>query len=145
MYCVKCGYKIEENMQFCPQCGIAVTTVTKRQRHGFTTFWLIFSIVSTLLFFPSFHSEWLFTDHTKGAILLLDIAFAIDIIAGILLLCWKRIGFIISIMTTLLVVIADIISGYSIGYILLNISMLAILYGILQIRKNGKSTWEQLK
>jgi predicted nucleic acid-binding Zn ribbon protein len=148
MYCSNCGAETNDDAQFCSKCGIALNIMTiknlERKRHGFTTFWLIFSIVLNILLFPSFYSDSLFIDYTEGAILLLDVTCAIDIVSCILLLCWKKIGFAISIITTSLVAISDIISGHGIGYILLNASMLVILYGILQIRKNGKSTWEQL-
>jgi hypothetical protein len=117
----------------------------ERKRHGFTTFWLIFGIAISVVFFPSFCAYSLFADYTESAILLLDITCAVDIVAGILLLCWKKIGFTISIVTTSLVVLSDIISGHSIGYMLFNASMLAILFGVLHIRKNGKTAWEQLE
>jgi hypothetical protein len=87
----------------------------------------------------------IFVDYTENAILLLDITCAIDIFACILLLCWKKIGFTISIITTSLVVGCEIISGHNIGYMLLNASMLAILFGVLHIHKNGKTAWEQLE
>jgi hypothetical protein len=127
----------------------AVNTA-ERKRHGCTTFWLIIGIVMNLVFFPSILVEIayeydIFVDYTENAIMLLDIACAIDIFACILLLCWKKIGFTISIITTSLVAGCEIISGHNIGYMLLNASMLAILFGVLHIRKNGKTAWEQLE
>lgn len=149
MFCSKCGTEIADGTRFCPRCGLAVDSTAgntaERKRHGFTTFWLIFGIASNAVFFPSFWAEWLFTEYTEAAILLLDVACAVDIVAGVLLLCWKKIGFTISIITTSLVMLSNIISGHSIGYMLFNASMLAILFGVLHIRKNGKTAWEQLE
>jgi hypothetical protein len=59
-------------------------------------------------------------------------------------LSWKKSGFWVIICSSVFSLIANVVSGESIGIALIGLVGIPILWGILQLRKDGKSTWEQL-
>jgi hypothetical protein len=69
----------------------------------------------------------------------------VSIVGYILLLLWKKIGFRVLIGVSIISLPFDIALGMNIGQILWSIVGILILWGILHIRKNGKTTWEQLE
>jgi hypothetical protein len=157
MYCVKCGGEIADDVQFCPKCGTAVKSaveitanISERRRHGFTSFWLILGLIgcfivgSIYLFSPNLIGQY-YVNASKGLIMLFGIISMANIICYILLLCWKRIGFWIFIGTSIVSLPLNMAIGLNIGQTLSGLIGLVILWGILHIRKNGKTAWEQLE
>ena len=127
---------------------------SERKRHGFVTFWLVamicVAIISLISEFSGTSSSFnnimkqfgLASDFTIGFNIFQSIVY---IISAFLLLNWKKIGF-------WLIVIIDVISAFVIGngsFIIVWLVLYAIkeglLFGILNIRKNGVSTWDYLK
>ena len=155
MFCSKCGAEISNEIQFCSKCGNAVNSTsmdtantTDRKRHGFTSFWLIFSLITnaivgaTYLFFPGTIIQ---TLNTSGnLIMILGIISIIGIIGNVLLLCWKKIGFWIAVGISIVSLVVNFVIGLNIGQILFGLVGIVVLWGVLHIRKNGKTAWEQL-
>jgi len=168
MLCAKCGTEILEDAQFlysieyfCPKCGFSVKSITvdyknssERKRHGFTSFWLIFGMILNIIgcvFFLLLGIVVMVSPEVKQEltnISRLDILYVflyviigfIYIISYILLLRWKKIGFWIYIGCTVFIILLNMQNGVRITLLpyLINI---AILWGVLHIRKNGYSTW----
>jgi membrane associated rhomboid family serine protease len=154
MLCEKCGTEIGDDVQFCPKCGFNIRPVTtvnvnERKRHGFTTFWLILSLISFIISGGSY----LFSTETiaqnlntsNELIMLFGFVSMVGIIGDILLLCWKKIGFWIFIGISVVSLILNMKIGLTIVQSLFGLIGLAIMWGVLHIRKNGKTAWEQLE
>ncbi len=119
----------------------------KRERHGFTSFCLVLLILINvfLILFMIFSPE-LFYDYGVDLIVFFSIVAITKIIGLILLLCWKKFGFVFLIIIS--TISFFIILAYDMIYyeqFLFDIVGIIVLCGVLQIRKNGKSTWKQLE
>jgi hypothetical protein len=154
MFCRNCGEQIENDVHFCPKCGYNIkqgTTenVSGRTRHGFTTFWLIVSLISfvitgsTYLFSPQVIIQ--YWDASRSLVLLFGIVSMVGVVGAILLLCWKKIGFWIYIGIAVASFFLNMALRLSIAQCLFGLVGIAIMWGVLQIRKNNKTTWEQLE
>ena len=75
----------------------------------------------------------------------LGIVSILNLIFAILLFQWKKIGFWGFVATSIISLGLNIQAGLGIGQILGGLVGIAILYGILQIKKNDVSTWEGLE
>ena len=124
--------------------------VARRQRHGFTTFWLvgslIFGFISAIfcLFVSQFMSELL--DASIWYVLASGIILVLGIIADILMLRWKKSGFFIFIGINILQpILSTIMMEFDIFTIIFSLVAIVIRWGVLNIRKNGKTVWEQLE
>jgi len=119
------------------------------QRHGCVTAWLmltlILSSIMVLVYFYiankpiqipklSITTEYLFI-----MLALLNVIFSIK------LLSWKKSGFYGLCMTIIVGFLINIVNGISPLGAYLGLAGLPMLFGILQIKKNGRSTWEYLK
>jgi hypothetical protein len=155
MFCVKCGSEIDEEVQFCPKCGNAIKSTSEdsvnfieHKRHGFTSFWLIFSLISFViggsiyLFSPALITQ--YYKVSSNLIMLYGIVSILGVVGNILLLCWKKIGFWVFIGISIVSLLLNILIGMNIGQILFGLIGIAVMWGVLHIRKNGKTTWEQL-
>ena len=166
--CKTCGTILKENAEFCIECGKPVKVeigkieqqpsgntvdISLRERHGFTTFWIIGNLsVSSIFLIMTFFDEYslLFT------IITAIIGFIAGIIGNILLLLWKKIGFWVVVGSSILLSSGRIFFSLffvdmHIGWLLSLLSSLIIpaagsiiFWRILKLRKNGRSTWEQL-
>ena len=130
------------------------TVYRKKERNGFVTFWLVFGICfgvyglidtfsgSTNSFYNVLKLFYLMSDFQHTFLGIQSIVF---IVSYILLLSWKKIGFWMIVGIDALS--AVVLSGSG-GSVLIWLVFLAIkdvfLFGILSIRKNGISCWEQL-
>ena len=167
-YCYKCGKLLKGYSRFCPYCGEAQdgsktsnyhtyneNVGFKKKRHGFVTFWLVtmlcFCVIGLFVLFSDSISPMLNLLKLFGIINDIGITYSIlqvivYIIAVVLLLNWKKIGF-------WLIIATDIVSSFVLAnkgdaIILLLVSYAikdVFLFGILNIRKNGISTWDYLK
>lgn len=151
MKCPKCGKEIANDSVFCEYCGtqleqtapqqepVANNINVEMQRHGFITFWLWFmAIVNPISAIANFYL-------IEGIIGTISGLLAIvNCVAAILLLNGKKMGFWLFTMTAAASCTIGLmyeVYGQSIGAIL----AIAILYGILQLKKNGQSYWSQLR
>lgn len=116
-----------------------------KERNAFVTIWLYFLIVGNVLmslisFFPKQAWGSNYPDAAIPLSIISGIFGIINIIAIIMLLNWRKSGFLLLVTSSIIVgMLAMIASSLPVG--LLGI---VVLYFILQIKKNGKSCWEQL-
>jgi hypothetical protein len=173
MFCKKCNSELLENVQFCSKCGNAVeaeteiiVNSTERKRHGFTSFWLILSLIIYVISFGNSlvsYGTVQMVGISSGMAMFGWLTSITAIIGIILVLRWKKIGFwlfVVSNIFSLLLfitamgnvsstitedisaeMIVKFFNSLSIITVLIN---LVITWGVLHIRKNGKNTWEQL-
>jgi hypothetical protein len=163
MFCGKCGQEIEEGAEFCGNCGNKINTdkssssqngysdqTTTRMRHGFTSFWLIFGIIVCslaaifYLFLSNLFDE-LYIYMPPGLIAINGVAMLVQIVGLSLLLSWKKIGFWILIGVSAISLLVGLASGGSPRQIIGALVGIAICWGVLQLKKNGKTAWEQLE
>jgi len=123
----------------------------KKQRHGCVTAWLIFMIIansaSSLLYLLA--SE-IVVQNLPGSIptsmiLSLGILGVVNVISAVMLLNWRKIGFWAFIVTGLASMGINISIGLGVGQSIVGLFGIAVLFGILQIKKDEKSTWENLE
>jgi len=168
MFCKYCGKQLPDNSNFCSGCGkgLGLPVVTNnpqineeqpqkekvfRERHGFTTFWLWIILITNILILLFSHS---INNNASNDLMKLfglanEFTRALDIISTlvrivsvILLLNWKIIGFWLIIIFDC--IYAFLVPGTLLWLLLLGISAL-ILFAILNLRKNGISTWDYLR
>jgi hypothetical protein len=161
-FCSNCGTEIAENIKFCGSCGTAatqskaqdsqinITEEMSKKRHGFTTFWLILMLLLMLLsFIVSFIDP---ASLESPAIIFERIGVICYLISIILLLYWKKIGFWILIATEIYSAVSYL--AYSEYYLanseyddsaFIGLFIFAVTIGVLHIRHEGKTTWEQLQ
>jgi len=121
------------------------------ERHGFVTFWLVLGVIVCslagygYLFYPNIAMQSLYGYRASSGLLsLIGILLAICAVCYILLLCWKKIGFWLFVVDIIIQSILFVIIGAGFGQALFSIVTVAILWGVLHIRKNGISTWDYL-
>ena len=142
-----CGFfSLEEENE--PQSTMNINPA-ERKRHGFTTFWLIFMLVSyaislVVLFFTFEDLRW------STERLITTVGFSLFGICGIVFILrwwngfWMVLGsFVLNPIFNILFHSASIFEEL-LGLIS-GIIGIGILFAVLQIRKNGMSTWKQLK
>ena len=120
------------------------------KRHGFVTFWLWFMIVGNIILAIPYISDMIkYKDILEGVNVIFNI---INIIAIMLIMKWRKIGFFIFLLLcirTLIFIIMHQSYFISSGALMLSVASCIIspltLFIILQIRKNGVSCWDQLK
>ncbi len=118
-----------------------------KERHGCVTAWLILMIIANSIIALTY----LFTDNTTPqsptnltTLMLTTIGIA-NIIFAIMLLQWKKWAFWAFATTSLITLGVNISIGISVGNALVGLIGIVILYGILQIKKDGITAWENLE
>jgi len=145
MHCSNCSIEIAEGSKFCPKCGtVTVAPSTEnsknvKKRHGFTTFWLIAGIIIYSIIPISS-----ILDFSNTSDVLTIITAIAHIVGYAFIIYWRHFGFIIVVIATAIDVI-NILLGGVLSHALISLIILGLLYCVLQIRKDGKSTWAQLK
>ncbi len=148
MKCPTCGKEIANDSKFCEFCGakieqpvaqptqqIETPIAVEKQRHGFITFWLWFMIVINIIVgITNFASG-------MGMITILAGGLSIvNVINAILLLNWKKVGFWLFIVTAICACVLNFsLEMYSGAFGA--VAGVAILFGILQLKKNDVSCW----
>jgi hypothetical protein len=135
-----------QSYQGYPQQTVPVSS--GKDRHGFTSFWLILCLIGNALgaAFLLLGSNMLSSLYDQETLLYMGIAALVSTIAVIMILCWKKTGFWILFG-------AHIVSSFltydngssSIGQIAFGFISIAIVYGVLHLRRNNKTTWEQME
>jgi small-conductance mechanosensitive channel len=85
------------------------------------------------------------TQISELTIISLLIMGCLNIVFAIMLLYWKRIGFYGAVITGIITFLINIGIGISPIRALLGLAGVAILYGVLQIKKDDTSAWENLQ
>lgn len=122
-----------------------------KQRHGCVTAWLVLMIIANSLtaIIYLFASE-MITDNLPGnvstpMIILLGIIGIANIVFSVMLFQWKKLGFWGFIITSIGALIINLSIGLGIGQSLFGLVGIAILYGVLQIKKDSITAWENLE
>ena len=122
-----------------------------KQRHGCVTAWLILMIIAnsltaiTYLFLGETISQNLPNPIPQSLMIILAIIGIANLIFSILLFKWKKWAFWAFALTSLITLGINLYIGTGIAASLFGLSGAAILYGILQIKKDGITTWESLE
>ncbi len=120
------------------------------ERHGCVTAWLVFMIIvnSITAFVYLFASEFIIDtlpgDVSTLYILLLGICGLANVIFSVMLFQWKKAGFWGFVITSVAAIFINISIGLGIGQSFFGLVGIAVLFGILQIEKNGISAWAHL-
>lgn len=126
-------------------------TNTPKQRHGCVTAWLILIIVANSLTAVLYLLAGdLITQNFPGEIsgsmlIVLALLGLANVIFAILLFMWKKIGFWGFLATSIVALIINLNLGLGIGQSILGLIGIAILYGILQIKQDNVSAWDNLE
>ena len=123
-----------------------------KERHGCVTAWLIFGIIvySFVALFFMFSSDFVRAIYpqsiSNSMLVLLVILNVCSVVFYVMLLQWKKIGFWCMIAIAIISCIINMNTGMGIGMSLLGVIIsVGIFYGILQIKKNNKSAWDNLE
>jgi len=119
------------------------------ERHGCVTAWLIFMLIANsivaLIYLFTINKLEQTLNISLRSIALLIILSALNTIFSIMLLSWKKIGFYGFAITAVIALVINIMIGISPMRALIGLAGFAILYAILQIKKDGISAWQNLK
>jgi hypothetical protein len=123
------------------------TLPTSPQRHGCVTAWLILMLIlnSLIAIVYIFKSGKLAQTVPSNALIALVIMGIINVICAVMLLRWKKIGFYGFAITAVITIFINLHIGISPIRASLGFAGFLILYGILQIKKDGVSAWSYLK
>ncbi len=122
-----------------------------KERHGCVTAWLILMLVTnSIVAIIYFFARESVTDNLPGnvsesMILLLGLLSISNVGFAILLFRWKRWAFYGFVVTSLGAFLINLDIGLGIGQSLLGLVGIAILYGILQIKKHNTSAWDHME
>lgn len=122
-----------------------------KQRHGCVTAWLILMIVINSLtsiayfFAGDMIARSLPNGATNTVILFLGVVGLANVIFACLLFNWMKLGFWGFLATTIIALSINIYIGLGIGQSLLGLIGIGILYGILQIKQNNVTAWNNLE
>ena len=122
-----------------------------KQRHGCVTAWLILmiivnSLVAVLyLFFGGFVAQNFPGDVSMTILILLGILGIGNVVFSIMLFQWKKLGFWGFVATSLGALIINLSIGLGIGQSVSGLIGIAVLYGVLQITKDGVKAWDVLE
>ena len=164
-YCVNpaCNAELEDYVERCPECGVlqkktimpkqpevSLENEPKQQvaeRHGFITFWLYLVIIcnffaAVINLLPKQMWGKNFPDSWVGFSVFVGILCIVNIVGVALLLSWKKSGFWIVFASSLTGNFISAVVMHSFPY---GIVGLIVLWGILQIKKNGVSYWSALQ
>ncbi|WP_430412929.1 hypothetical protein [Kordia sp.] len=122
----------------------------EKQRHGCVTAWLVFIIIAnSLMALLYLLGGGMITENLPGVatsiLVILGLLGVGNVIFAVLLLQWKKIGFWGFLGTSIVVLFINISIGLGIGQSLFGLVGVAILYGILQIKQNDVTAWENLE
>ena len=82
---------------------------------------------------------------STGTLILLAVLGIANVLFAVLLLKWKKLGFWGFVLTAVASLIINISIGLSVGQSLIGLIGIGVLYGILQIKQDNVSTWENLE
>jgi len=122
-----------------------------KKRHGCVTAWLVLMIIANSLFAIIYlFAGKMITESLPGAvstpkIIILGIIGTANVFFSVMLFQWKKFGFWGFIITSIGALIINLSIGLGIGQSLFGLVGIAILYGVLQIKKDGVAAWDNLE
>lgn len=126
-------------------------TNISKQRHGCVTAWLIFMIIANsltailYLFAGDMIAPNLPDGISDSMLILLAVLGIANVIFSILLFNWKKLGFWGFIITSISALIINLSIGLGIGQSLFGLIGIAVLYGVLQIKRDNTPAWNNLE
>lgn len=123
----------------------------EKKRHGCVTAWLILLIVAnsltalTYLVANDMIQQNLPTPISDTMLYLLAVIGVCNVVFAVYLFKWKKWAFWGFIGSSVAATAINLSSGLPVGQSLMGLIGIAILYGILQIKQDGKSAWENLE
>lgn len=124
----------------------------EKQRHGCVTAWLVLLIIANAfasLFYLFFSDEVTkeTPDISTSMLLLLAFLGLSNVFFAAMLLRWKKMGFWGFVITSVAAFLLNLLIGLGVTQALLGLTGVFILYGILQIKKEGSDTsaWSNLE
>lgn len=123
----------------------------KKQHHGCVTAWLYLAIIINsgtslvYLLVPNYIAQNIPGGISKVSLALLALMSIINVTCAILILKWKKIGFIGFVVTSIVVFIINYTAGLGFGQSLLGLVGVGVLFAVLQIKQDSKSSWENLE
>ncbi len=157
--CPVCGKETPSILSRCKHCGERLQNVAAepeivvapKLRNGFISFYLWFGIVVNSLigivyFVTIFTSKGLWTAYDPMSSRIYGFASSFILVAGYFsLLKWKKFGFYVLAAMAVLSLGINLVTGTNADLGTFGpIVSLMILFAVLQLKKNGKSCWEQL-
>ncbi|MCB0403117.1 MAG: hypothetical protein KDD41_13600 [Flavobacteriales bacterium] len=122
-----------------------------KQRHGCVTAWLILMIVANsisavmYLLAGDMIARGLPGSVSTSTLVILGIIGGANVMFAIMLMQWKKMGFWGYAGSSIVILFINLSIGLGIGQSVMGLVGIGILYGILQIKKNGESAWEHLQ
>jgi len=119
-----------------------------KERHGCVTAWLIFVIVVNsivgILYLISAIGAGMYDTISPTMLLLLTVLSVINVICAVMLLQWKKVGFFGFVGTSIVAFIINLSLGMDTLQALFGLVGIAVLYAVLQIKKDEIKTWDNL-
>lgn len=126
------------------------TKSPSKGRHNLVTIWLILMIIGNaltalkLLFSAFIHNR--YPEIPMPMQIITAFLTIVSVFFVVQILRWKMIGFTGYVATVAIVLITALLIGnLSLIRVIYAIAGIAILYSVLQIKKNGKSAWKELE
>ena len=124
-----------------------------KERHGCVTAWLILlivinSLLSLVFLFAVFASNKIAMQIPFYQIVILFAAAVSNVVCAIMLMKWKKIGFLGFVATSIVVLIVNLSSSTNPMEIMQSFFGLlgaVVLFAILQIKSDNKSAWQNLE
>ena len=122
-----------------------------KQRHGCVTAWLILIIIGSSLsslvyLFAGNRVAQSYPDGISSSMLILLAVLGIgNVIFAILLFKWKKIGFWGFVSNSIAASFINVSIGLNIGQSFIGLIGIAVLYGVLQIKKDDLAAWKNLE
>ena len=123
---------------------------SSKNRHGCVTAWLIFMIIANslsailYLFAGNMVAHNFPGEISNSTIIILALLSIGNVVFSIMLLKWMKIGFWGFLATSIGALIINLSIGLGIVQSLFGLLGLGVLYGILQIKKDNESAWNNL-
>jgi len=123
----------------------------KKQRHGCVTAWLILmiimsSLVAVLYLFDGDAVSKKFPGGVSNTMLIsLAVLGILNVVFSVMLFQWKKLGFWGFVITSAGAFAINISAGLGIGQSIFGLVGIAILYAVLQVKKDDISAWANLE
>lgn len=123
--------------------------LTPPERHGCVTAWLILMLIANSITFLIYLYKILkgssLSNVSSNTLIVLMIIGALNVIFSVMLLSWKKNAFYGVGMTAIVTFFVNVSIGISPIMATIGLAGFAILYGILQIKKDGISAWDNMQ